>query len=391
MEYQQNREAIFMAPSDKPKSIVSGLVMCLGLTFLAFNSAGATEWLHTQANRIYLQEQIWVGRGANIHDARSCNACTWQPSDVGEVKRRIDELVDVWGADFIRLALESYSSPEGRVQWQTFLFDQQYLADIKEIVAHIGQKPDTYVLLSLWCDPSFSDQGLPTAETISAWELLASQFIEDPHVLFGLVNEPQGNYSGYDNQQRWEALNNTAAAIRNVETANNGQFHIIAVQGLGGWARFLDYYIDHPITAGDGRNIAYEVHVYDDQTLFEDRFVTPSQTLPVIIGEFGPVNGFMTMDDCTALMTQASQLNIPHLAWTFHMRCAPNLLVDNSNWGCGSGMELQPTDWGRLLQTHLQNRDDPQGLLNFRPPNLQQYMDLISVGRAVRGRIASGG
>lgn len=340
---------------------VTASLLAFAVSMMVASAAGAGTWLSTNGNRIYSNGSIWAGRGANLHDTRSCNACTWDAPNTGEVKRRIDTLVDVWGANFIRLALESYSDAEGRVHWKTFLDDAEYLADIKEIVDYIGTKPNTYVLLSLWVDPSFSDQGLPTQSTINAWKLLASQFINDSHVLFGLVNEPQYNFGGEENQQRWVAFNDTVAAIRAVETAHGGQPHIITVQGLGGWARFLEYFISHPITAGGGVNIAYEVHVYDSQDLFDDRFGTPSQTLPVIIGEFGPADGYMTMDDCSALMDTADQLKIPYLAWTFHMRCPPNLLVDKSGWGCGVGMELQPTEWGQLLKNHLLPQNESGG------------------------------
>src|SRR5690606_24864998 len=47
------------------------------------------------------------------------------------------------------------------------------------------------------------------------------------------------------------------------------------------------------------------------------------------------------------------ELKVPTLAWTFHMRCPPNLIVDNSNGGCGVGMDLRPTAWGQLLKDHL--------------------------------------
>jgi hypothetical protein len=335
-----------------------GSLLCIFVVFFAVllldsKPSGAADWLSTQGNRIYRNGEIWMGRGANLHDTRSCNACTWSPPNVQEVKRRIDELVDVWGANFIRLDLESYSSAGGRNHWQSFLTDTQYLSDIKEIVAYIGTKSDTYVLISLWIDPSFSDQGLPTTSTVTAWKFLAAQFTNVPQVMFGIVNEPQYNFDGSDNQDRWEAFNTAVAAIRDAEKNNGSQSHVITVQGLGGWSRFLTYYLNHPITAGDGKNIAYEVHVYDDQSLFDDRFVTPSQTLPVIIGEFGPAQGYMNMNDCEELMKQADQLNIPYLAWTFHMRCPPNLLVDNSGGKCGVDMELIPTEWGKLLKTHL--------------------------------------
>ena len=308
--------------------------------------ATTSRWLRTEGNRIVTSDgQVWRGRGANLHDTRSCNACTSRAPDRDEVLRRVDELVDVWGANFIRLDLESYAS-------SSVLNDPSYLADVQAIVDHIGEKPGVYVMVSLWHDPSFTDLGWPGPGTSTVWEQLATTFANDPHVLYGLVNEPQHNYDGSRDAEVWTAMNNTVAAIRAVEDQMGVPHHVVAVQGTGGWARFLQYYVDHPITAGDGENVAYEVHVYDPASTFQDRFIAPSRALPVIIGEFGPANG-MSMNDCAELMELAEQNDVPYLAWTFHMRCPPNLLVDHSNGGCGIDMPLEPSDWGRLFKDRL--------------------------------------
>jgi endoglucanase len=153
-------------------------------------------------------------------------------------------------------------------------------------------------------------------------------------------------------------MDDTVAAIRAVEDGLGTPRHVVAVQGTRGWGREIDYYVDHPIEAGDGENVAYETHVYNPEEDFEDQFELPSQTIPVIIGEFGPFADAwmeMTLDDCAALMDSAEELEIPHLAWTFHMRCPPNLLVDYSGGGCGVGMDLEPTaGWGELIFDRLQ-------------------------------------
>jgi len=62
----------------------------------------------------------------------------------------------------------------------------------------------------------------------------------------------------------------------------------------------------------------------------------------------------MTLSDCDTLMNQAQLQEIPHLAWTFHMRCPPNLLVDNSAGGCGINMKLTPSpEWGVPFKARL--------------------------------------
>lgn len=311
-------------------------------------------WLHT-AGRQFLHADggTWVGRGANIHDTRSCNACAWSAPDVDEVKRRIDVLVDDWKATFMRLDLESYATASGRTHWQSVLDDPGYLQDIEAIVAHIGSKPGVYVLLSLWVSEFFDPLGWPSAHSRQEWQVLADAFVGVPHVMFGLVNEPESNFSGTQDAEVWDAMNQTVAVIRAVEDAASSPHHIVAVQGTGAWARNLGYYVTHPITAGGGDNIAYEIHVYNPEADFDNMLVTPAQTLPVIVGEYGPVAGTMTEADCQALMALVDLQGIPNLAWTFHMRCPPNLIVDNSGGGCGVDMNLQPTAWGSLLMQHL--------------------------------------
>lgn len=105
--------------------------------------------------------------------------------------------------------------------------------------------------------------------------------------------------------------------------------------------------------------MVYETHVYNSSADFKELFEEPSLSLPVVIGEFGPVSdpeiAIMTLADCAALMTSARSLDIPHVGWTFHHNCPPNMLVDNSGVppSCGVGMQLQPTAWGELVKAGL--------------------------------------
>jgi hypothetical protein len=317
---------------------------------------GDSRWLHTDGNKIYYGDNtVFRGRGTNIHDTRSCNACTWYDPNVDEVKRRIDELVDGWGANFMRLLLESYAeSLPYQIHWAGLLDDEDYLDDIIEIVDHIGTKSKVYVLVSLWIEPTTTDMGWPTAETNAVWQALAAALVDRPYVLFGLINEPQSNYGGENDGDVWSAMNSAVQAIRDIEAAHNSPKHIIAVQGTRAWARNLGYYVDHPITAGDGENIAYETHAYIHEEEFEEIWVGPSATLPVIVGEFGP-SEYSNDSDCVAVMDEAEARDIPWLAWTFHMRCDPSLLVDNTGDGdgCGFGMDLVPSQWGTVIKDRL--------------------------------------
>ena len=308
--------------------------------------------LHTQGNGIFDRHGTrWHGKGANLMDTRSCNACSYQPPDKEEVKRRADELV-AWGATFLRLDLESYATSGGRTHWASVLEDSAYLSDMVDIVRHIEAKPGVYVLVSLWADPSFGAEGRPTSATADTWRVLAHAFAQDPKVFFGVVNEPENNYDGSGDVAVWNAMNQVVQAIRAQEDADGGLHHLIAVQGTGGWARLLKYYITHPIPSD---NVIYEAHIYNPASDFHNLVEVPAQTLPVVIGEFGPWTGLMELSDTQALITLANSLAIPWAAWTFHMRCEPNLLVDHSAGGCGIGKTLTPTEgWGTQLRAALQ-------------------------------------
>jgi hypothetical protein len=314
------------------------------------------EWLHTERNRILTSDgKPFHGRGANIQDTRSCDACSYEAPHVAEVNRRIDELVDHWKANFLRLTLESYARSERRTTWDGATVDEAYLRDLVEIVHHIEQKPGVYVELSVWHDPSLDTMGWPTDKTRALWEKLVHTFAANPRVLFGVANEPELNEDGKMDAFAWDAMNRTVETIRAAEGA--GPHHIVAVQGTRMWSRGLQYYVSHPITAGGGIDVAYESHAYDPRAKIDALLDGPAKTLPVIIGEFGPVTdqhlATMTMDDCAYLMERAEEREVPYLAWTFHMRCPPNLLVDTSGGTCGVGMPLQPTPWGTLLEERL--------------------------------------
>jgi endoglucanase len=347
-------------PAPDPPESVAG-ASAADLTQTAPTGKGLiTGWLEVKGNRIRLPDgKPFHGRGANVHDTRSCDSCDWEPPQVNEVLRRIDALTDDWHATFLRLLLESYPDDghakvgAARTHYKNAVDDDDYFHDVMRIVGHVGKKKGVYVLVSLWQDPTFSPLGWPTSRTAAVWQRLAGALRDMPFVLFGLVNEPQANEDGKRDAEVWRAMNDTVAAIRSVERP--GRFHVVTVQGTREWGRSLDYYLDHPITAGGGVNVAYETHVYNRPARFEELVVRPSRKLPVIIGELGPQHdSHVTMfpDDCHKLMDLAEKLDVPWLAWSFHNNCPPNLVVERKDV-CIAGASLEPTAWGRMVRSRL--------------------------------------
>jgi hypothetical protein len=103
-------------------------------------------------------------------------------------------------------------------------------------------------------------------------------------------------------------------------------------------------------------NVAYEVHAYNPQSDFDKLLTQPSKKLPILIGEYGP-SEYSSNADIMAMWQLCRQLEIPHIAWTFHMRCDPNLLQNSASDGCGlsasTGYNFPRTPWGDMLYAYL--------------------------------------
>lgn len=303
------------------------------------------------------------GRGANLHDTRSCNACSFAPANPLGVNRWSDELVDHWHANLIRFLLSSKSAPfnASEVQWKNLVDDPAYFADIQTNVNYLTAKPGVYVLVTLFADPTIKgntgefDSEWPSSagDSNTRYTKLAEAFATNPHVLFGLTNEPHTDTMQHEAQLA-TVYQDAIAAIRAVEDAHAVPHHVIVVQAPLGYARDLSYFVAHPFS---GDQIAYEIHPYNKQTDFANLITTPSATLPTIIGEYGEA-GDMTIADVQQMWTVAEAAEVPYIAWNFHMRCPPNLLQDTASDGCGldasTGYSFPRTSYGDVVFQHLQ-------------------------------------
>jgi hypothetical protein len=317
------------------------------------------DGLRVEGNRILGPDGTpFHGRGANLFDTRSCDACTYLDPDPTGLNRWADELLDTWGANLVRFDLMSFADDGGfRHQWMPITDDAGYLADVKNTVTHMTDKPGVYVMVTVFLDPRIKpengdyDSEWPTPEVTPVYQALAEAFADDPKVLFGLTNEPHGT-ADHDAElaDRYVAA---IDAIRAVEQRVGGHQHIVVVQAPEGYARYLDYFIANPIQRDQ---VAYEVHVYNPASDLDALIRTPHQTLPILVGEHGP-SMYSTTSDIMALWAICQELEIPHIAWSFHLRCPPSMLADSASDGCGlsasTGYDFPRSDWGNLFHDYL--------------------------------------
>ena len=190
-------------------------------------------------------------------------------------------------------------------------------------------------------------------------------------VIFGIINEPQtSSYS--TNANVWQAMNSMVSVIRSEEVNLGSPQHLISVPG-NYYPSSVSYYAATPITAYGGNNIIYDYHTYfNDATAdYNTNLLIPAQTIPVIVGEYGPASTTSSLDyqcgsainqagmsvpsDVTNFQSMARAHNIPYLAWAFDENAGPNLLLQPGG-ACSSSCltpNYAPTTWGNAVQSDL--------------------------------------
>jgi hypothetical protein len=300
-----------------------------------------------------------------IYDTRSCGTCLYSAPNVAAVEHQIDVAVGQWHATWLRMVLDNYSYASGAngafVQYKSILNDPQYLANLKAIAAYVGTKPGVYIYMDFNTDQYSDAWQCPTAGTNQELALLATTLASYPWVMYGVSNEPLANDDGSRNVDAWNSMNSAVEAIRDAENAVGAQHHLVGVQGLGGWARYLDYYITHPIQAGGGENVVYDCHSYGTQADFPAWWTTAAPTLPVIIGEFGYDPPYMSMTDVSNFLSTAQAYQVPYVAWSLHPNCQnPLINTDNAHFWCNADYTITPADgWGSFYHDYLNSLPNP--------------------------------
>ena len=342
------------------------------LLFLALSpptNASASGWLYTSGGRIHNPDRtLWVAHGVNLADMRHNSQC-WLVTDANETIRRLD-IVAEWGANLIRIPLETWDNEAVSPGTSDIISQPAYLASIKAIVDHATvHYPNMYLMLTPWHDPTFNTNSEPTAATDAVYQKLVDTFHSYPNVIFGVDNEP---LLQHDNATVWSSMNHAVQTLRDRETFYGASPHLISVQARQ-WTADVSYYVANPITAGGGINIVYEPHIYDFK--YTDSALTAAQSIPVIIGEYGPgdpnadkgydwatpdytaVNNNLTLPQVASFVQRCRELYIPVIAWAFNECDSPSMIYPSNGRVCGhacnTNVAFSVTSWGKLVKDDL--------------------------------------
>lgn len=166
------------------------------------------------------------------------------------------------------------------------------MAALQRIVVHAATKPHVYLVRSVWLNPTvphqrrsggYLDHGFwPATAEQPALAALVHACCAYPNVMFGITNEPERNSAGAEDAAVWAMMNLSVQTIRARKAVHNSKPHLVAVRGRRNWAGHIDDYVQHPITAGNGQNVVYEIPVYQPSTGFDAVFVQSAKHLPVL-------------------------------------------------------------------------------------------------------------
>jgi Cellulase (glycosyl hydrolase family 5) len=323
------------------------VTLCITLLYVISAQTSTTEPLIVRNNSIYksISNIVWTGKGVNLFDTRACGASKRSKQ---EVIRRIDHLFDKLNLDWIRLNLEANTVNKNALN------DSSYWNDIKDIVAQVGLKPGKYVEVSVWKDTSLCDKdsgsscngdrmlpGGPSNNTSDLWAFMAKYFKDKPHVIMGIVNEPENTTTPQSTSYLYRSMNSTVQKIR-----NTGAKNVILVQCL--WYSIdCSLYVNNPITAGGGINIAYEIHLYSSINRTNQLLALPN--MPLVVSETAVINDvknsiFATVADYMYTVNSCKKRDIPYAGWAFDEECYPPMLAKGDNLSAY-------TAWGKLFLT----------------------------------------
>jgi hypothetical protein len=313
-------------------------------------------WLYTvpKDNKIYLSNgaggTVWMGRGVNIDDLFLCgyNYQLQMTNPTGETALLgiVANLMAEWKPTVIRtsLGMNSYAV----VSW---LASSAYKTAMTNVINKIGTYPGTYVLLTLRSDTtmvntdgSVCGQGddavcLPSTATDDVYRELVASFATAPFVIFGIANEPGGMDA--KDAAISSLMSHAAGVIRAEEDQLGVPHHLIAVQG-NQWTSKIGFYNTAPLPYD---NMVYEYHSYPPEAT--GTYGYTQSNIPVIIGEYGPLNSDQSF--LSAFLADVEAKQIPNLAWSVSpfSNCAPDLVSVTRT------TTLTPNTWGTPIKQYL--------------------------------------
>jgi aryl-phospho-beta-D-glucosidase BglC (GH1 family) len=287
--------------------------------------------------------------------------------DGERVIEKINTVIDDWNVKLIRLPVSQYfwlGIPDPKKKKKAIGDAKAYKKLIDDIV-NICMSKGVYIIIDL------HHYIAPTKDSLKFWKEVARIYKNNPAVWFGLLNEPHNVSwdvwlhggkavdvrSKPPKKPKFEPFK-TPGIQKLYDTVRRAgaKDNIIVIGGLK-YAYDLSAVIkDHAV---DGYNIVYDTHVYDFKHDWDKHFGKPSESIPVLVGEFGPEvpkreeicknekNG--TQEEYVHKLIQyMNERELSWTAWCFHAGMKRNLII--------KGTDYKPSWYGEIVLKELKEQ-----------------------------------
>jgi hypothetical protein len=289
------------------------------------------------------------------------NVPSFEWSDLGEfVFRSCRVAMEDWNANCIRLPV-SEDRWFGKAESQKNKYDD-YRDSIDEVVTYVTNR-NGYLILDLhWSDANvlgknIGQHDMPDDNSTRFWQDAANAYKNNPHVLFGLYNEPHdvswdvwrdgGDVTEKDLHYHTPGMQALLDTVRKTRAKN-----VVVIGGLD-WAYDLSGLANYALKDPNGNGIVYDTHIYPWKTDWDNKVGIASRTYPVIVGEVGcsPEDNPSPAEFVPKVFSFIDSNNLNWTAWSFHPKAKPCVIAD---WS------YAPTPyWGVAVKDRLAKRSQP--------------------------------
>lgn len=307
------------------------------LPFLALALFRPDTNLHVEGNRLIEDGQVVRLQGVNVP------SLAWS-NDGENVFRSVRVALEDWKANCIRLPVcedRWFGKADGQKDKGT-----AYRQSIQEVTDFVTNRKG-YVILDLhWSDAgqwgkNLGQHAMPDDNSVTFWHDVARRYRGEPHILFGLYNEPHdvdwktwrdgGQVTEKDASYHSPGMQALVDEIRKQNAKN-----VLVIGGLD-WA----YDLTGPLngSAVNDANVVYDAHLYPWKTQWEEKVGKAADKYPVVLGEIGCEPDPKQEDPKTWVPKAFAFADAHRLSWTawcFHPTATPRLISD---W------RFTPTPW----------------------------------------------
>jgi endoglucanase len=306
----------------------------------------------------------------------NCASLEWSSDGQGHILQSVQTAIRDWHVNVIRLPLsQDRWFGKGPEQKDGGI---KYRGLVRGVVDTCATQK-CYIILDLhWSNcgqwgANIGQHSMPDTNSIAFWQDVATRYKNHPSVIFDLYNEPHdvswdvwlngGVITDRPNRRNTNAITYEAVGMQPLLDAirSTGARNVVLVGGLD-WAYDFSGILDgHELKDPRGNGVVYANHAYnnkgDSAAVWIEKMERASQTLPILIGEFGGSGGPSRRtwgrrqpdpsgDDWLLHMMQGIvDHGWSYTAWDFHPSAGPTLI---------SGWSYEPTpDFGVYVKLML--------------------------------------